>query len=131
MIQPAFEQIKIHVCNVAKSRKYLNSQWTLSGSLSKDYFELCFMYFFLFLNILFTEQWKPFFIRYQGFQMVHALGGGTGSGMGSLLINKIRNNQRLAKRTRTKRVSCTLYSASTFFYCELLYINKRQDFLDL
>ena len=26
----------------------------------------------------------------QGFQIVHSLGGGTGSGMGTLLINKIR-----------------------------------------
>ena len=26
----------------------------------------------------------------QGFQLVHALGGGTGSGMGTLLINRIR-----------------------------------------
>ena len=26
----------------------------------------------------------------QGFQLVHALGGGTGSGLGSLLINRIR-----------------------------------------
>jgi len=30
--------------------------------------------------------------RVQGFQMLHSLGGGTGSGMGSLLINKIREN---------------------------------------
>ena len=27
----------------------------------------------------------------QGYQMVHALGGGTGSGLGTLLINKVRN----------------------------------------
>ena len=26
----------------------------------------------------------------QGFQLIHALGGGTGSGLGTLLINKIR-----------------------------------------
>lgn len=26
----------------------------------------------------------------QGFQIIHSLGGGTGSGMGTLLINKIR-----------------------------------------
>ena len=27
----------------------------------------------------------------QGFQLIHALGGGTGSGLGTLLINKIRS----------------------------------------
>jgi len=28
--------------------------------------------------------------KLQGFQLMHSLGGGTGSGMGSLLINKIK-----------------------------------------
>ena len=27
----------------------------------------------------------------QGYQMVHALGGGTGSGLGTLMINKVKN----------------------------------------
>ena len=27
----------------------------------------------------------------QGFQMLHSVGGGTGSGMGSLLLNNLRN----------------------------------------
>lgn len=26
----------------------------------------------------------------QGFQMIHSLGGGTGSGLGSLILNKLR-----------------------------------------
>lgn len=30
------------------------------------------------------------FFVYQGFQLTHSLGGGTGSGMGTLLINRMR-----------------------------------------
>ena len=41
----------------------------------------------------------------QGFQLVHALGGGTGSGLGTLLINKIR-----------------FYSSYTFIYRALVNI---------
>lgn len=31
----------------------------------------------------------------QGFQITHSLGGGTGSGMGTLLISKIREGERV------------------------------------
>jgi len=44
----------------------------------------------------------------QGFQLTHSMGGGTGSGMGTLLISKIReeypdqNHVHLLSRTITK-----------------------------
>ena len=38
------------------------------------------------LTLLYHSQ----FLVFQGFQLTHSLGGGTGSGMGTLLISKIR-----------------------------------------
>ena len=45
---------------------------------------------FIFLRTKFLINVILFIILVQGFQLCHSLGGGTGSGMGTLLISKIR-----------------------------------------
>lgn len=47
-------------------------------------------FFYLKLNNAIPLQYSKFTCFYAGFQVCHSLGGGTGSGMGTLLISKIR-----------------------------------------
>jgi len=58
----------------------------------------------------------------QGFQLTHSLGGGTGSGMGTLLISKIREEypDRIMLTfsiVPSPKVSCTLVSLSAWQAC--------------
>ena len=41
----------------------------------------------------------------QGFQLTHSLGGGTGSGMGTLLISKIREERWKQINSKVKKVA--------------------------
>lgn len=42
----------------------------------------------------------------QGFQITHSLGGGTGSGMGTLLLSKIREGMELTEISRESMSPC-------------------------
>ena len=71
------------------------SSWTLSrwGSLS---FAGC-SGFSLFLQDVLRKQSEPC-DALQGFQIIHSLGGGTGAGLGSLLLSKLREVRFLTHR---------------------------------
>jgi len=63
----------------------------------------------------------------QGFQLTHSLGGGTGSGMGTLLISKIREEypDRIMLTfsiVPSPKVSIDSYSAFVFYYMLFLRI---------
>lgn len=57
---------------------------------SCDCLQVCLIFLFKCEYTFYGSLLNVAFFSFQGFQLTHSLGGGTGSGMGTLLISKIR-----------------------------------------
>ena len=73
----------------------------------------------------------------QGFQLTHSLGGGTGSGMGTLLISKIREeypdrimNSFSVVPSPKVRVGSVLFSRTPFFFPSIFFLIPLIENLD-